>query len=84
MLVGLAAVQISAFSIFLFEWLSPAGYDMKVRTSIWLTDTAGFLPAGHLPTGLLPALKIQAEKYPRKMTFKQISAKKSAVKYPRG
>ena len=32
LLVGLAAVQISAFSIFLFEWLSPAGYDMKVRS----------------------------------------------------
>ena len=37
MLVGLAAVQISAFSIFLFEWLSPAGYDMKV-TSISLMN----------------------------------------------
>eukprot|EP00093_Oithona_nana_P005243 05243.XXX_109830_119428_1 [CDS] Oithona nana genome sequencing. len=33
MLVGLAAVQISAFSIFLFEWLSPAGYDMKTSPS---------------------------------------------------
>ncbi len=32
MLIVLVAIQASAFSIFLFEWLSPAGYDMQVRS----------------------------------------------------
>ena len=31
MLVALLAIQASAYSIFLFEWLSPSGYNMKVR-----------------------------------------------------
>lgn len=37
MLVGLVAIQAAAYTIFLFEWLSPSGFDMKVSVSSILT-----------------------------------------------
>ena len=33
MLIALVAIQASTFSIFLFEWMSPSGYDMKITPS---------------------------------------------------
>ena len=33
MLVALVAIQASTFAIFLFEWMSPSGYNMKVKST---------------------------------------------------
>jgi hypothetical protein len=33
MLVGVVAIQAATFTIFLFEWLSPSGFDMKVSSA---------------------------------------------------
>jgi hypothetical protein len=41
LLIAFAAVQISALTIFFFEWLSPAGYNMKVK------EVVGYLYSPH-------------------------------------
>ncbi|XP_034250123.1 glutamate receptor ionotropic, NMDA 2B isoform X5 [Thrips palmi] len=48
MLVGVVAIQAATFTIFLFEWLSPAGFDMKVKVATANRCLEGVLSADGL------------------------------------